>query len=230
MASRRQYLTQTELSQYADITITNAAEADDQITQAEEMVDAFVGFQDRAVGEEYKGRVSSASANTFGLELQRQANTFQGNYFIYCEVEIFAGTGTGQRRTITGSTYAGIVTISSNWDTNPDTTSYYRIYQLGKFPRCQDEYFDGLVVPQIYTRSIPEAVRRAVAAQVEYMINMGPGFFASDSTMKQMERIGDYMYNKGTGLLSGSTELIAPKAKQLLKGIINRKGVMTVGS
>lgn len=229
MASKRGYLSQAELSEYADITITNTTEADDQISQAEELIDAYVGPQQKAVDETIEGRVASAGASTLTLESSRHQNVFQKNYFLYCQVEIVGGTGSGQRRIVTASTYEGVLTVDSSWSTVPDSTSYYKIYQLGKFPRYCDSYFDGNVSPQLYVKSIPEAVRRAVAAQVQYFIEQGAEFFAGEDSSLQSETIGDYSYSRGaTGGGGGVTNLIAPKAKQYLRGIVNRKGVMIV--
>lgn len=228
MASRRQYVSQAELAEYADITITNTTEADDRISQAEELIDTYVGFQRKAVCDTIEGRVASATSTTITLEASRHQDTYQKNYFLYCEVEIIGGTGAGQRRTITGSTYEGVITTSS-WTTTPDSTSYYRIYQLGKFPRQCDEYFDGQATPQIYVKSIPEAVKRATAAQVEYAINQGDKFFSTDASTVQSEHIGNYSYTRGNdGGSAGTSALIAPKAKSYLKGIVNRKGTMNV--
>lgn len=226
--SKRQYLSQSELAEYADITISNTSEADDQISQAEELIDAYVGFQKKAVCEEVIGRVASATATTLTLEAARHANTYQGNYFLYCEVEITAGTGIGQRRIVTASTYAGILTVAT-WATTPDSTSYYRIYQLGKFPRDKDVYFDGNVSPQVYVKSIPVNVRRAVAAQVEYFIAMGTNHFKTSTSTMESESIGDYSYSSGSGEgESDGDTLLAPKAMRLLRGITNRKGRMIV--
>lgn len=228
MASKRAYLTRAELAEYADITITNTTEAEDQITQAEEMIDSYVGAQEKAVREAIEGRVASATSTTITLEASRHQSVYQKNYLLYCQVEIVGGTGSDQRRICTASTYEGVVTVDSAWTTTPDSTSYYRIYQLGKFPRNKDQYFDGSVSPQIYVKSIPEAVRRATAAQVEYIIAMGTNFFKTDAATIQSESIGDYSYSRGSGATGSSTSLIAPKAKQYLRGIVNRKGRMVL--
>lgn len=43
-------------------------------------------------------------------------------------IEIVSGTGDAQMRDITGNTQSsGVVTVSPNWETTPDTTSVYRI-------------------------------------------------------------------------------------------------------
>ena len=224
MASRRGYLTQAELAEYADITITDTAEADDQISRAEELIDAYVGPQDKAIKYIVEGHASAGTSTTLTLEAQHQ-NNMQKDYLKGCEIEIIGGTGAGQRTIITGQTYAGVVTFGT-LSTAPDSTSIYRIYQLGKFPRVKDEFYDGNDATPTYYRQIPEAVKRATAAQVQYFIEMGEKFFATDESNYTSESIGNYSYSKGEGTGGGSTEkLIAPKAKAYLRGIMNRKGI-----
>lgn len=228
MASRRQYLSQAELTQYADITISNTTEADDQISQAEELIDGYVGYQQKFIPEVMDGLASAGAANGLTLENPRMINVFQKNFFIGCEIEIIGGTAKGDRRIITAQQFLGVITCDSAWSTATDATSYYRIYQLGKFPRYCDVTFDGIHSPQQYYKYIPEAVKRATAAQVEYMIKMGASYFNTDASTIESEHIGDYSYTKGKG--GASHLLIAPKAKEYLRGIMNRKGTMVLGN
>jgi type II secretory pathway pseudopilin PulG len=220
--SRRSYLSQSELAQFANITITDATEADDQISQAEEMIDQYVGAQQRFYPYTLNGKAVSGGASTITLSTLHQ-NTMQIDYLKWCEIEIIGGTGAGQRRKITGQTYAGVITVDSPWSTAPDSTSVYKIYQLGKFPRPKDVFFDGDTTPNQYYKSIPENVKRAVAAQVEFIIEMGSRFFSSDQIEKQSESIGDYSYTNAANY-QGVSRLIAPKAKMLLRGIRNITG------
>lgn len=222
--SRRGYLSQGELEQLANITITDTTEADDRISQAEEMIDAYVGAQDKYMIESTKGLASAGGSTSLTLETSHQ-NVFDIDYFKLCEVEILGGTGAGQRRKITGSTKTGVLTVGSAWITTPDNTSVYKIYQLGKFPRVEDveTYTSG--VNTTFYKTIPEAIKRAVAAQIEYVIEMGDAFFAGDKSTMQGENIGDYGYTRGKGA-AGIDSLISPKAKTLLKGIYNRTGVL----
>lgn len=227
MASRRGYLTQTELAQYADITITDPTEADDQISQAEELIDTYVGYQNKFMPYVIEGKASVGGVDTLTLRSDDTAG-YEQDYFKGCEIEIIGGTGIGSRTIITASTAEGVLTFSG---ITTDTTSFYRIYQLGKFPRVQDVSFDSYSGDDRYYKQIPEAIKRATAAQVEYVINMGDSFFASDESNKQSERIGDYSYSNGNGgsnSTSGVMKLIAPKARMLLRGIVNRKGVFLV--
>lgn len=221
--SRRGYLSQDELEQFANIAVTDTSEADDRISQAEEMIDAYVGAQNKYMTESVKGVCAAVASTTFTLESSQQ-NVYDIDYFKLCEVEILGGTGAGQRRKITGSTKAGVCTIDAAWSTNPTTSSFYKISQIGKFPRhCDVETYTTTAGILTYYKAIPEALKRAVAAQVEYFIEMGDSFFAGDKSEMESESIGDYSYTKGAGV-GAIGKLISPKAKLLLKGIYNRTG------
>lgn len=218
----RGYLSQSELAQFADITIEDTAEADDQIGQAEELIDSYVGFHRKFFTYDLKGKMTNISGTNFTLELEDQSTYYDGQ-LVGCQVEIIGGTGVGQRRKISANTYAGVCTVQDAWTTTPDTTSIYHIYQLGKFPRPQDVYFENQNTPYTYYKQIPEAVKRAVAAQVEYFIEMGPTYFSTNKSEITEEEIGDYRY-KADSTKVGNMSLIAPKAKILLHGYVNRTG------
>jgi len=220
--SRRGYLSQGELEQMANITITDATEADDRISQAEELIDAYVGPQDQYMTESIKGLASAGGSTSLTLETSHQ-NNFDIDYFKLCEVEILGGTGVGQRRKITASTKAGVLTVDSAWVVTPDSTSVYKIYQLGKFPRRKDVEVYTSGVNTTYYKAIPEAIKRAVAAQVGYFVEMGDAYFEGDKSEMESESVGDYSYSKGLNV-SNLYKLISPKAKTLLKGIVNRTG------
>ena len=223
-SSRRGYLSQDELEQFANIAVTDSTEADDQISQAEEIIDGFVGFQEKWFVVTIKGRCSTAGGSTYFYLDSDHLSVYQKNYFIGMEVEILGGTGVGQRRRISESAYAsGKITVADAWTTNPDTTSFFKIYQLGKFPRRGDVTYYTDTTPYQYFKQIPEAVKRAVAAQVEYIVAMGSDYFKTDKSLKNSERISSYSYENAKGQ-SVLNKLIAPKAKMLLKGIRNRTG------
>lgn len=218
--SNRQYLSQSELAEYANITIIDETEADDRISQAEELIDAYVGFQDKALHTEVMGKATAGGSTSLTLQTKHQ-NIYEADYFTYCYVEIIGGTGAGQRVKITSSTKAGVLTTSA-FSTSPDSTSVYRIYQLGKFPRySKDTFYNSEETPTKWYKFIPEEVKRATAAQIEYVIDMGENYFSSDATDKTRERLDDYEYEKDKPAL---TKLIAPKARQLLKQYVNRVG------
>lgn len=248
MASRRGYLSQAELEQYANITITDATEADDQISQAEELIDSYVGPQPkffnryRPVGnvdptlsadsalysKDLIGCAADAlSSNTIVLQSSHQGAVDE-DFYAGCEIEIIGGPGLGKRYTISASTRDGMVSIVGSFDPAVASGSIYRIYQLGKFPRIKDVYLDNTSSPNRYYKSIPEEIKRAVAAQVQYQIQMGESFFAGDANEKASESFGDYSYTRKQ--TQGGNALIAPKARLLLRGFVNRKGTMILSS
>jgi hypothetical protein len=223
--SRRGYLSQDELKQVANIVINDSTEADDVIGQAEELIDAFVGPQDTWLPYEVTGLLSSSGSTTSHTLKTSHQNVYHTDYFKGCEMEIVGGTGAGQRKRITESTKAGVLTTDA-FTVALDNTSFYRITQVGKFPRRKDVHFDSGSSDKYY-KTIPEQVRRAVAFQVEYIIEMGDSFFKTDKNEYQSESIGDYSYSKGQSG-AGINTMIAPKARKVLSGIVNRKGVIHV--
>lgn len=221
-SSRRGYLSQAELQQYADIVITDPEEADDQISQAEEMIDDYIGAQPKFFREILQGRVSDFSGKTqFTLDIIYKGNYPYPDYFKDLIVEMLSGNNAGQRRKVTASTPEGVLTCE-DFDNNFVVNDVYKIYQLGKFPRFKDVFTNTFETPPKYYKAIPEPIRRAVAAQVQYVINMGDKFFASDASEKNAESIMDYSYNKNK--TNSHAALIAPKARLLLRGYINRVG------
>lgn len=221
MASKRGYVTKEEVDELTGV----AGTTDLQVSEAEEIIDDFVGPQEKFIEYDIRGLISAGGANAVRLQSDQQ-NNMQADYLRGCWMEIMGGTGEGQRRKITGQTLAGVITTESAWTTPLDTTSFYRIWQLGKFPRKCDVTFDGLYT-QKYFKTISEKVRRAVAAQVEYMINEGKEFFGSTQIDVTSESIGDYSYSTGgrnSSNAGADLRLLSPKAKLLLKGIWNRTG------
>lgn len=222
MKTLRQYLTKEE---YEAITgKTAGANFDSQLIQAEAIIDSYVGFHDKFYPQEIIGQAQEATQNTLKLEA-KHATISYADFYKNCVIEIVRGTGVGQKKAITASETNGQITIDENWDTNktPDTTSYYRIFQLGKFPRKQDIRFDSGV--QIYFKSIPEEVKTAVAHQVAYIEEMGSAFFETNKSDMQSENIGDYGYSMGSsGSGSSANQLVSPMARQDLRGFVCRIG------
>lgn len=217
--SKRNYVTIQEVSATLGLTVTDL-----QINSAEELIDNYVGPQDKFLEYDLDGLIAAGGANNVTLEQVHQ-NNMQLDFLKRCRIEIIGGTGEGQARNITGQTYEGVITVDIAFNPALDTTSFYKIYQLAKFPRKEDFAYDSTHSPQRYYKSIPEKVREAIFAQIEFMVNMGDDFFATDKSDFQSESIGDYSYSKGN--VSGGTgigSMIAPKAKTLLRGIINRTG------
>lgn len=218
--SRRGYVSKTEVAEYigADVaTVTDAI-----IGKAEELIDGYVGYHTKFMEQKIHGKATGAGSATLNLDVLHQ-NIYDNDYFALCEVEIIGGTGAGQRRKITASTRAGVLTLDSAWTTGLDTTSYYEIYQLGKFPRKQDVVFDGTNSPNTYYKRIPEAIKRATCAEYEYIVEVGDSFFAGGGDSKVSETIGDYSYTNAEGEVT-EDDLLSTKVQSLLKGYIKRTG------
>jgi hypothetical protein len=226
MSSRRQYATIAEVEELADVVSTNDTEFEDRISQAEELIDAYIGYQLKAVKNEYVGKFTAVSGTTLYDTSSDSSLNMHDGYFTYCVVEIIGGTGSGQQRKITSSDYdSRSITVSEAWDTDPDTTSVYKIFQIGKFPRLVDSYFEQDL--QRYYRSIPEAIKRATAAQVEFIIAQGDQYFQGEDTSKDSESIGDYSYSRGGAAgQSSAVRMLGPKVRTLLKGYKNSTGVI----
>lgn len=226
MMSQRNYLTIPELEQFADIVVTDAAEALDQISQAEELIDSYVGYQNRFMPRPKTGQATAVISKTiFDIDNRTNLDVYDG-FYEGCILRIVGGSGKGSSRLIASSnklaksvTYEGELIAL-------DSTSIFEISQLGKFPRRKDVVMNR--DSTLYLKSIPEAVRRATAAQVEYMIGMGAEFFSGDDADYNSENIGSYGYSKGStsGNMNANIKMIAPRARTLLRGYKNSTGVI----
>lgn len=219
----RNYITLAELARLASITITNNSEALRNIDRAEQAIDDYVGYHTRSVEQDFQGVVSAVSGKEiFDTNPASQLHQLDG-YFEHCVIEILGGTGAGQLRYITASSYDNrSVTIVDDWDTAPDTTSFYRIYQVAKFPRDKEIYNrqDGRRI----FKAIPDPIRQAVAAQIQFMIQQGDAFFVGNQADVTSEQIGNYSYSKANGGQSPTVSALAPRARTLLRGYKNSGG------
>lgn len=224
MASKRRYATIAEVCELADVTSTDDSEFEDRISQAEELIDAYVGFQQRSVPKQVRGEVTGVNGATIFDTYNGGPLYLTDGWYVNCTFEIVGGTGAGQSGFIIASSRLNqSITLSAALTTPPDTTSIYRIYQLGKFPRMQDKTTNRLGLA-IY-KTIPEAVKRAVAAQVAFVIEMGDDYFAGDGAVMDSESLLNYSYSKSSGAQqSALVKMIAPRAQVLLRGIMNRTG------
>lgn len=221
----RGYLSIAELERLANIDVTDIAEALYRIDRAEQAIDDYIGRACRSVQVDFRGSVSRVSGKeVFDTNPSSQLHVTDG-YFEHCVIEIIGGTGAGQARYISASSNDNrSVTITDDWDTLPDTTSFYRIYQLAKFPREGDVYSraDG----RRFYKAIPDAIKRAVAAQVEFMIQKGDAFFVGDQADVASESIGNYSYSRANQGQSSTVSSLAPRARTLLRGYKNSTGTM----
>lgn len=221
----RNYISITDLQTLASINVTNSGEALRHIARAEEAIDDYVGYQPKHVTTVFQGMVSSVSGkNVIDVNPASQLHIIDG-YFARCVIEIIGGTGAGQVRYIADSNYDNrSVSIVDDWDTPPDTTSFYRVYQLAKFPRVDDVFSrqDG----RHYYKSIADPIKKAVAAQIEFMVQKGDAFFVGDQADVQSESVGNYSYSRANTGQSASVSALAPRARTLLRGIKNSTGAL----
>lgn len=221
--SKRQYATIAELNQYADINVTDSDEALDQITQAENIIDSYIGNVTKHITNEFFGQATAGTSTTL-IDTSNDSsiyNDFDDDYFTYCELQIVGGTNVGESRLITAyDKSAGQITVDEAFSNAIDDTSVYRIYQLGKFPRYQDTKKIQAGSEYKYFKWIPEDIRQATLAQVAYIVELGPTFLNSDASDKISEGIGDYNYSK-----KQVNAIIAPKARKIL-----RKYLMKIGT
>jgi hypothetical protein len=224
MASQRQYATIAEVEQFASITSVDDTEFEDRMSQCEELIDAYVGYQDRFMGSEFIGNVTSATGLTLVDDSFSSKLGTTDNYFAGCYVEIIGGSGVGNRRWIVSSDYTNKSITYEGASIGADTTSVFRIFQLGKFPRSKDAFLNN--DDETWYKIIPEAVRRAVAAQMEFLVNQGDAYFATATMDLASESIGNYSYSRGSGSegQSPAVKMLAPKAKALLRGYKNSMG------
>lgn len=216
--TKRQYVSNSDIEQFSNIQVTDVTEAEDQITQAEEMVDSYVGFQEKHITGIYSGLATSGGADYLvDTSSDSPLKIFYDDYFTYCVVEIIGGTGKGQTSPVVSSDQSSNKIFVNGFSISPDNTSFYVIRQLGKFPRDCDAFIEGYK----YYKSIPEAVKRATLAQIEYLIEKGSDFF-SGAVDYESETLEGYSYN----LKKGKARFMSPTARNLLKGIMNIKGRM----
>lgn len=227
MALRRYYIETADVS--------GATEA--QVALAEELIDRYVGPQNKYLRAEYHGVITSL-LNSFKTIVDDSSGSGQtqlditNGYYSGAVLEMVSGAAAGKRGVIESSSKSGkSITLRSALSTAPAVGDYFKIFQLAKFPRSQDMYStpDGL---NNY-RSIPEVVREAVIAQVEFIMAKGAAFFTGDNSDLQSESFLNYSYTRSSSdsgsNASSLSKLISPQARVLLRGIVNRRGRIVEG-
>ena len=99
---------------------------------------------------ENNGTVSSATDNT----LVHTSIAWVVDAYINEYVWVYAGTGIGQARLITGNT-VDTLTVDEDWVTNPDNTSKYRIVHTGTNAHIEEELRDGDNTDEMYLDNYP---------------------------------------------------------------------------
>lgn len=179
------------------------------LNQAEQMIDnAIANFYNLPWRKAYQGSlVKSGLATDSTLTITGDALT--QNSLSRTVIQILTGAKAGKQSYVSGNTSNVItfVTIAGL-----SGTVEFRVYQLGKAPFASDVYNNNKV--------INEAVKNAVAYQVEAMLNFDNlGISVKDGKNKKSESIGtSYSYtldDKANGTKS-ALELLAPQSAQSL--------------
>ena len=218
--TKRGYITKADVESYANISVTDDDEAIEYMELAEEVIDNYVGFQNRFMRYSVEGIATGGSTTTLvDTSSDSYLNDSLDGVYEYCTIKIIAGTNIGEERIIsTHNKDTGTITVNTAFTSAIDTTSVYIVYQLGKFPREKDVR----IIDDRYYKYIPNEVKSACLAQMEYIIEMGTDFFIS-GVDKKSEDIDGYSYEA-----NDITRMIAPKARHLLIGIMNRKGNLII--
>ncbi len=204
----------------------------DQIALAEEIIDQYVGTQDSYFDSDdvRQGEITSLLSGNKIIDtssISQLGPSIYINFYDRMVVEFLSGAQAGTIRPITASD-------STDYSITYDGTALaglavgdiFKIYQLGKFPRCKDVLtrLNSDNRSQIY-KSIPRQVKDAVIAQAEYIVELGDDYFTGNDTDAASESIGNYSYsNAGGGNQSATVKMVAPKARTLLRGIMSRLG------
>lgn len=226
MASEYQYLTASEYAQY-DLSVsgvTNTTLAEQHISYAEKLVDAYCGAWPQFYSEP-TGEASAVSGATVTADIfQSQAYGYWavGGLYLY----VYEGGGVGQERLITGSTTdTGQVTLLSGI-TGLAASSKFILRQHSTFPRYKD--VDAANIP-----FIPRQVKMAVAAQVSFGTQKGSegaGMWHSDPVLNERAALtseaygSGYTYSRDARMVQGAAQYIAPQAAMHLRGFIWRLG------
>lgn len=214
---------------YINVSDVSGA-TEDQVALAEELIDRYVGPQDRFLRAEYHGEISAISNGnkTFADTGSGTALDITNGYFSGVIMEMVSGAAVGQRAVIESSNKANkTVSVRTAFSTTPAVGDVFKIFQLAKFPRQQDIVTSRDSLNQYAT--IPEAVREATIAQTKYIMAQGDDFFIGGGADMQSESFLNYSYTRGEQSTSAISNLMSPQARELLRGIMNRKGTMFVG-
>ncbi len=155
------------------------------------------GFTEPAKAPEIvTGNVDSATVNTItAIDLDGYAD----DYFNAGVIEITAGTGSGQTRTVSDSedlTGSGKVTVSADWDTTPDATSDYRL-TVGTMHTLTALYQAVLTSPAAPCPQYMVSLATEITAEVVCATYPGvPG--SNTALMWAKKKAGGGCYDQGT--------------------------------
>lgn len=227
------YLAPGDLSTYVHTIsgVTNETQAAAFISDAERVVDAYLGpaprFYPRITGNTTAGVASGATAFPADVFGERRPNYWAkgGVYVEITDVPSGATTLVGQARQVSAST-DNQVTLVSGFDELVPSGTEFSLVQRSAVPRRWDQ--DNLGSPRM-----PDVLAIAVAYQVEYAINEGSEAFGlSDTKLASEPELGlqsrtygsGYSETRVPGMRQGLAAFCAPKARMLLRSLTSTTG------
>lgn len=229
--SELNYILPSELPTYIHTmsAVTNEGLAAKFITDAERIIDAYVGPGQRF----YPELTGNPSANVASGATSFSAQVFgsrRPNYWAKggAYIEILSGADTaviGTKRLVIASD-GNTLTLDSGFAGALTTSTQFRFYQESQFPRWADGNILG-------DPRMPNVLKAAVAAQVEYGIAYGSEAFGlgdSDVVDDEAGNVQTRSYGSGysetrdTRRTEGLARWIAPRARVLLRSLLTTTG------
>ncbi len=145
------YCSTSDVFRTAGITSTeiSAVDVTQFILEAEEMVDRLTNTTYWSLKD--KGTADAGGGND---ELDDTAKAWIPDIYVDNICWIYSGTGVGQARLVTDNTKTKL-TLESNWTTNPDATSLYRVIHTGKDAHQSSETYDGDETDTLFLNKYP---------------------------------------------------------------------------
>lgn len=230
------YILPSELPQFIHkmSSVTNEDLAVRFISDAERIIDAYVGpgpkFYPDLTGTLTSGVASGATAFPADIWGRRRPNYWaQGGAYVRIVRAIGAEAAVGQERLVVSSpNETESVTLASGFDVALPAGAEFEFSQESAFPRFWDQ--NPFASP-----TLPQLLKAAVAAQVEYGIFFGSEEFGlGDPTIVTDEK-GDvisrtygsgYSESRDARRRDGLSVWIAPKARVLLRKLMSNTGYM----
>ena len=227
------YILPSELAAYIHTMsgVTDEALAAKFITDAERVIDAYVGGGPRFYPE-LTGNPSFTVASGVTTLPSSIFGSRRPNYWakggVYIEILNSAdASNIGARRLVVASSVES-VTLDTGFDTELTAAAQFVFIQDSQFPRLWDSNILG-------DPHMPQVLKLAVAAQVEYGIAYGSEAFGlgdssivdDESGNVQSRTYGSgYSESRDTRRTEGLARWIAPRARVLLRALLNSTGAI----
>lgn len=226
------YIQPSELAEriHSMASVTDEAIAATFITDAERVVDAFVGpgqkFYQRLGGQTSAEIASGATALTAAIFGSRRPNYWAAGGAYIRLVSAADSSLNGERRLIVASANPDTVTLASGFGATLAAGAEFQFQQESAFPRIWDQDTWG-------NPDMPELLKAAVAAQVEYGIAYGSEAFGLGDDAIVADTAGDitsrsygsgYSESRDARRKDGLAVWIAPRARVLLRRLLSSTG------